>query len=136
MTFGLSCENIEAAGTAHEKRMNEREWQRLQNSMQFVIEQQVKFEGNFARIEANFDRANVRFIRAEKRLDRLERLGERMMKAADVRFKRSEARLDRLEENLDRLEENLTRLQGTVRDFVASLRAERRGNGRGGLRNH
>jgi hypothetical protein len=62
--------------------MTEREWQRLQNSMQFVIEQQVKFE-------TNFDRANVRFIQAEKRLDRLERLGERMMKAADLRFKRS-----------------------------------------------
>ena len=58
-----------------------------------------------------------------------ERLGERMMKAADLRFKRSEARLDRLEENLDRLE-------ATVTDFIASLRAERRGNGRGGLRNH
>jgi hypothetical protein len=67
--------------------MTEREWQRLQDSMQFVIEQQVKFE-------PNFDRANVRFIQAEKRLDRLERLGERMMKAADLRFKRSEARRD------------------------------------------
>jgi hypothetical protein len=42
--------------------MTEREWQRLQKSMQFVIEQQVKFEVNFARIEANFDKANDHFI--------------------------------------------------------------------------
>src|SRR6516165_11282566 len=108
--------------------MTERDWQRLENSMQFVIEQQVKFEANFARIEAKFeaqsDKANKRFVHAEKRLDRLERLGERMMRAADERFKRSEARLDRLEENL-------TLLQSTVSDFIASLRAERRGNGRG-----
>ena len=82
-----------------------------------------------ARFEANFDRANDRFVRAEKRLDRLERLGERMMKAADLCFKRSEARLGRLEENLDRLE-------ATVADFIASLRTERRGNGRGAPRNH
>jgi hypothetical protein len=27
--------------------MTEREWQRLQNSMQFVMEQQVRFEVNF-----------------------------------------------------------------------------------------
>jgi hypothetical protein len=84
--------------------MTEREWQRLQNSMQFVIEQQVNFEVNLARIEANFDQANDRFIQSEKRLDRLGHLGERMMKAADQRFKRSEPRLDPLEENLDRLE--------------------------------
>ena len=55
------------------------------------------------------------------------------MKAADERFKRSEVRLDRLEENLDRLEHNLTLLRATVSDFIASLRAERRGNGRGRL---
>jgi chromosome segregation ATPase len=61
--------------------MTEQEWQRLQNNMQLVIEQQVEFEVNFNRIEANFGRANERFARAEKRLDRLERLGERMMKA-------------------------------------------------------
>ena len=97
--------------------MTERQWQRLENTMQLVVEQQVKFEMNFARIDA-------RFVHAEKRLDRLERLGERMMRAADERFKRSEARLDRLEENL-------TLLQSTVSDFIASLRAERRGNGRG-----
>jgi chromosome segregation ATPase len=111
-----------------EKLMTEREWQRLENTMQFILEQQAKFETNFARIDA-------RFVQAEKRLDRLERLGERMMKAADERFKRSEARLDRLEENLDRLEHNLTLLQATVSDFVASFRAERRGNGRRRLRN-
>ncbi len=39
-------------------------------------------------------------------------------------------RPDRLEENLDRLEADRTLLQGTVSDFVASLEAERRGNGR------
>jgi len=107
--------------------MTEQEWQRLKNTMQVVVDQQVKFEMNFARIEASFAKADARFVQAEKRLDRLEHLGERMMKAADQRFKRSEARLDRLEEGL-------AKLRGTVSDFVASLRAERRGNGRRGPR--
>ena len=107
--------------------MTAREWQRLENTMRFVVGQQAKFE---ARFEADFDKAKDRFIQ-EKRVDRLERLGERVMKAADERFKRSEVRQDRLEENLDRLEHNLTLLQATVSDFVDSVRAERRGNGRG-----
>jgi hypothetical protein len=37
---------------------------------------------------------------------------------------------------MDRLEENLDRLAATVTDFIASLRAERRGNGRGRIRNN
>jgi hypothetical protein len=99
--------------------MTEREWHRL-HSVQFVIEQQVKFEVNFARIEANFDKANDRFIpigEAPGSVGAPRR--ERMMNAADQRFKCSEARLDRLAENLDRLEGKLTRLQGMVRHFVA-----------------
>jgi hypothetical protein len=45
--------------------MTAREWQRLENTMQFVVGQQAKFE---ARFEADFDKAKDRFIQ-EKRVD-------------------------------------------------------------------
>jgi hypothetical protein len=100
--------------------------ERLQNSMQFVIEQQVKLgEPRQSERTLHPGRETPGSDGAPGRADD---------EAADLRFKRSETRVE-AGRNLDRLEENLTRLQGTLRDFVASLRAERRGNGRGAQRN-
>ena len=66
--------------------------QEMENNIAFIIEQQVKFEENFARAERRYGEAEKRFARAEKRVDRLEKLAERLTRAADERMKRLEAR--------------------------------------------
>ncbi len=74
--------------------MTEREWQRLENTMRFVVEQQVKFEENFAL--------------ADRRLDRLERLADRVIRAGERRMARAEA--------------EMADLRATLKSFLQTLR--------------
>ncbi len=71
----------------------------VEKTMEFILEQQAKFEDNFALAER-------RFTQADRRLDRLERLA----KLGLERLRRNEKRLDRSEKRLDRIEGILDRL--------------------------
>jgi hypothetical protein len=50
--------------------LTEREWQRLENTIQFIVEQQAKFEQNFAEADRRFAKAEKRMDRWDKRMDR------------------------------------------------------------------
>jgi len=69
-----------------EEALTARGWQRLENTMRFVVEQQAKFEANFAR-------ADRRFAQAERRLERLERLADRVIRRGEQRMLRAEAEI-------------------------------------------
>ncbi len=89
--------------------LTEREWQRLENTMRFVVEQQAKFETNFAL-------ADRRFAQAERRLDRLERLADRVIRTGERRMARAEA--------------EIANLRAAMKSFLQALRRSA-GNGRG-----
>jgi DNA repair exonuclease SbcCD ATPase subunit len=88
--------------------LTEREWQRLENTMRFVVEQQAKFETNFAR-------ADRRFAQVESRLDRLDRLADRVIRAGERRMAKAEAEIGDL--------------RATLKSFLQALRRSA-GNGR------
>ena len=66
--------------------------EQMENTFEFILEHQAKFEENFARAERRYGEAEKRFGRAEKRFDRLEELVKRLARAADERMKQFEAR--------------------------------------------
>lgn len=89
--------------------MTEREWQRLEDTMRFIVEQQAKFEANFAA-------ADERFEKAERRMDRMERYADRVIKAGERR--------------LDRAEAETADLRRTFKSFLEAMRRSA-GNGKG-----
>ena len=99
--------------------MTERDWQRLENTMSFIVEQQAKFE---ARMESNTAAFDKRFAAADRRMDRLERFADRTIKAAEHRMARAEARLDLAE--ADRAE-----LRAALKSFLQTMRRSQ-GNGK------
>ncbi len=92
--------------------MTERAWQRLENTMRFVVEQQAQFE---AKLETNFARADRRFAQSGRRLDRLERLADRVIRAGERRMAKADA--------------EIADLRTTLRSFLRALRRSA-GNGR------
>lgn len=82
----------------------------INRTIEFIVDQQARFEANQARLEANFAKADARFVQAERRLDRVERgieqnsrLVARLARGgvslrSDVR--RHERAIRRIEENL------------------------------------
>lgn len=96
-----------------EEALTDREWQRLQNTMRLVVEQQAKFEVEF---ETKFRRADQRFVQAERRLDRLERLADRVTRAGDRRMARAEL--------------EIADLRAALKSFLQALRRSA-GNGSG-----
>lgn len=103
--------------------MTEREWQRLENTMQFMVEQQAKFEANFAAADKRFARAEGRLEQAERRMDRMERYADRIIKAGERRMARAEARRDRADAEMADLRE-------TLKSFLQAMRRSA-GNGKG-----
>ncbi|HXH51613.1 MAG TPA: hypothetical protein VNM47_19915 [Terriglobia bacterium] len=106
--------------------MTEHEWQRIENTMSFIVEQQAKFE---ARMEAEAEASKGRMAEVDKRLaasnrrmDRLERFADRTIKAAERRMAKAEARLDRAE--VERAE-----LRAELKSFLQSMRRSQ-GNGK------
>jgi F0F1-type ATP synthase membrane subunit b/b' len=97
--------------------MTEREWQRLENTMKFIVEQQAKFESNFAAADKRFARAEGRLEQAERRMDRMERYADRIIKRGERRMLQAEAEISDLRET-----------------FKSFLRAMRRSSGNGGGR--
>jgi uncharacterized protein YaaR (DUF327 family) len=91
--------------------MTEREWQRMQNTMQFIVEQQAKFEHNFAA-------ADRRFLHAESRLDRLERLADRVIRNGERRMARAEADIADLKAALKSFLQSMRRSGGNGRDVA------------------
>lgn len=81
--------------------MTEREWQRLENTMRVVVEQQAKFETNFYGFEK-------RFSAADRRMDRFERLAERVIRAGERRMAKAEA--------------ETAELKATLQSFLRALR--------------
>ena len=96
--------------------LTERQWQQLEKTMRFVVEQQAKFETNFAL-------ADRRFAQAERRLDRLERLADRVIRTGERRMSRAEARMARSEGEI-------ADLRATMKSFLQALRRSA-GDGRG-----
>ena len=96
--------------------MTEREWRRVENTMRFIVEQQAKFESNFAA-------ADKRFTQAEKRIDHLERLADRVIKQGERRMARADARMDRADADMADLRE-------TFKSFLQAMRRSA-GNGKG-----
>jgi len=83
-----------------EESLTEQEWQKLEGTMRFVVEQQAAFQ---AKVETSFDRADRRFeqaekriAKAEKRMDRLEQFAKRAFRAADLRMAKAEAEMAEL----------------------------------------
>ncbi len=99
-----------------EEVLTERQWQRIENSMRFIVEQQAKFETSFAL-------ADRRFAQAERRLDRLERLADRFIRAGERRMASAEARMARSEGEI-------ADLRAAMKSFLQALRRSA-GNGRG-----
>jgi septal ring factor EnvC (AmiA/AmiB activator) len=95
--------------------LTERDWQRLENTMTFIVEQQAKFEANIATHDK-------RFAAAERRMDRLERFADRTIKAAERRWAKVDERLDAAE--ADRAE-----LRAMFKSFLQSMRRSQ-GNGK------
>jgi hypothetical protein len=99
--------------------LTEHEWQRLENTMSFMVEQQAKFE---AKLGANTEAFEKRFAAAERRMDRLERFADRTIKAAERRMAKAEARLNQAE--IERAE-----LRAELKSFLQSMRRSQ-GNGK------
>jgi hypothetical protein len=109
-----------------ERTVTEREWQRLENTMSFIVEQQAKLEvqqAKFeAKMEANTEDFNKRLAASNRRMDRLERFADRTIRAADRRMAKAEARLGATE--ADRAE-----LRALFKSFLQSMRRSQ-GNGK------
>ncbi len=88
--------------------MTERQWERLENTMRFIVEQQAKFEANFAL-------ADRRFEEAEKRLTRLERFADRAIRAGERRMARVEAEIAELRAAFKSFLQALRRSAGDAR---------------------
>lgn len=102
--------------------MTEREWQRLENTMRFIVEQQAKFEANFAAADKRFLQVEGRLEQAERRMERMERYADRVIKAGERRMARAEARMDRADQDMADLRE-------TLKSFLQAMRRSA-GNGR------
>ena len=89
--------------------MTENEWKQMQNTMRFIVEQQAKFEENFAA-------ADRRFAQAEKRLTALERLALLVIRRADRRMAKAES--------------ETAALKADMRLFLQAMRRSA-GNGKG-----
>jgi hypothetical protein len=92
--------------------------------MEFILEQQARFEANQARFEANFAKADARFAQAERRLDRIERVVAQNNRLV-ARLARAGVALRgdvrRHEQTIARIEENLAEATGKLNaliDFV------------------
>jgi len=96
--------------------LTEREWQRLENTMRFVVEQQAKFEANFGEMDKRFAEADRRFVQAERRMDRLERFADRAIKAGERRMARAETETAKLKANLNSFLRALRRSSGNGKD--------------------
>ncbi|HET7213475.1 MAG TPA: hypothetical protein VFL79_07805 [Terriglobia bacterium] len=106
--------------------MTEREWQRLENTMNFIVEQQAKFEANLA---ANTEAFEKRFAAADRRMDRLERFADRTIKAAERRMEKAEARMAKAEARMDQAEIERAELRAELKSFLESMRRSQ-GNGK------
>lgn len=110
-----------------EECLTEQEWQRLEKTMRFAVEQQAAFQ---LKVESSFDRADRRFEAAEKRIeaaekrmdrwdkrmDRLESFARRAFRAADLRMAKGEA--------------EMAELRADMRLFLRAMRRSA-GDGRG-----
>ncbi len=117
------CDSPGATEDRREDLLTERQWQRIENTMRFVVEQQAIFESNFARADRRFaqaerrmDGVERRMDRAERRMDRLERFADRVIRAGEQRMARAEA------ETAD--------LRADLKSFLQALRRSA-GDGRG-----
>jgi len=111
----------------------------IDKTMEFILEQQARFEENQAKFEENqvkfeenFLRADERFAKAEKRLDRLDRLMSQMPRMG-LRFRNqlrrsqveSEKRLAILEEKMSETTDKLNALIDVVDRPCATERSAR-----------
>jgi hypothetical protein len=96
--------------------LTEREWKRIENTMQFILEQQTKFEAkseaNSVRLEQKFALADERFAKAERRMDRLERFADRATRNWERRFAKAEAETEALKAEMKSFLEALRRSAG------------------------
>ena len=99
--------------------MTEHEWQRIENTMSFIVEQQAKFE---AQLAANTEAFEKRFAAADRRMGRLERFADRTIKAAERRMAKVEARQEQAD--IERAE-----LRAELKSFLQSMRRSQ-GNGK------
>jgi hypothetical protein len=95
--------------------LTEREWQRLENTMRFIVEQQAKFEANFAAADKRFARVEGRLEQADRRMDRMERYADRVIKAGERRMARADAEIIGLRETLKSFLEAMRRSEGNGR---------------------
>ena len=106
----------------------------VNKTIDFILDQQARFEANQARLEANFAKADGRFAQAERRLDRLERLvgqNNRLvarLARAGVSF-RSDVR--RHERAILRIEENLAEATDKLNGLIDFVDKQSRKNGGG-----
>ena len=106
----------------------------IERTMEFILNQQARFEANQAKFvanqakfEANFAKADQRFLKAEKRLDRVDRVVAQLA-SASLRFRkqirRSQIEADRqvkaigakLEETAEKRDETADKLNAPVND--------------------
>jgi hypothetical protein len=105
---------------SQEEALTERQWERLENTMRFVVEQQAQFdarlEANFARADQRFAQAERRMAQAERRFDRLERFADRVIRAGERRMAKAET--------------EIADLRAALKSFLQAMRRSA-GNGKG-----
>lgn len=106
--LGCRYDSPDETKEAEVETLTEREWQRLENTMRFVVQQQAKFETNFALTDRRFAQAERRTEQAERRLNRLERLADRVIRAGERRMTRAEA--------------EIADLRAAIKSFLQALR--------------
>jgi hypothetical protein len=106
----------EVAAGRQEDALTEREWQKLENTMRFIVERQAKFETNFAQSEQ-------RFVRGEGRMDRLERFADRAIRAGERRMAAAERRMAVAETEM-------ADLRASLKSFLQAMRRSA-GDGKG-----
>ncbi len=114
----LSCcyDDPDETEDGQEETLTEWEWQRLENTMRFIVKQQAKFETNFALADRRFAHVERRMEQGESRMDRLERFADRAIRAGERRMARAEV--------------EIADLRAAMKSFLQALRRSA-GNGRG-----
>jgi hypothetical protein len=91
----------------------------VEKTMQFILDQQAKFEANLAAFQAKFD-ADMKELRDSQRAT--ERLINAFAKAGQAQIELHTARLDGLDKRLETQERQFQTFLGRVDDFLRGRR--------------
>jgi NADH:ubiquinone oxidoreductase subunit D len=94
----------------------------VEKTMEFILEQQARFETNFARFEANFARFEAGMEELRQSHQATERLVRRLARWGAARLRQHEERMDEMEQ---RREEDRREFHAFLQRFDDFLRGQR-----------